>query len=158
MWLLASPRKRVTKVGEFYLAVGLLFSITLHGLILLAFHSAHDPVFTSPDIPMDIVLLSDETTSPPQPVTAPAPQQQAGIPSSPAAEPLVDAPARQYRDALEMKLRALAKLRLPTVDTHVSRNVGLSRLSATSNNATAGEYAAYAVTDFIRAQANGVGA
>lgn len=102
---------------------------------------------------MDIVLLADETTSQPQPVTAPAPQQQAGILSSPSAMPIGASPSNQRPDDLQMKLHALAKLRQPSVDTHLSeKSLGLSQLSATSNDAAVGPYATYAVRDFIRAQ------
>jgi len=136
-----------------YLAVGFLCSAVLHGFMLLAFLSTHDRTVTSPDIPMDVVVLADETASPPQPVTAPAPQQQAGIPSSPAAQPIGASRSNEHPDDLEMKLHALAKLRQPSVATHLAeKNLGLSQLSATSKDAVAGPYATYAVRDFIRAQ------
>jgi hypothetical protein len=67
------------------LAAGFICSVILHGLILLVFLSAHDRTIRSPNIPMDAVVLADETASPPQSMTALAPQQQAGMPSSPAA-------------------------------------------------------------------------
>jgi hypothetical protein len=143
----ADGRRRV------YFAAGLFCSVILHGLILLVFLSRHDRTATPPDIPMDIVLLADETTSPPQPVTAPAPQQRAGILAPTAAMPIGASPSNQRPDDLEMKLHELAKLRQPSVDTHLSeKNLGLSQLSATSNDAAAGPYATYAVQDFIRAQ------
>jgi hypothetical protein len=136
-----------------YLAVGFLCSAILHGFLLQGFLSTHDHTVTSPDIPMDVVVLADETASAPQPITAPAPQQQAGIPSLPAAEPIGASPSNERPDDLEMKLHALAKLRQPSVDTHLTKkNLGLSQLSATSKDAVAGPYATYAVRDFIRAQ------
>jgi hypothetical protein len=136
-----------------YLAIGFLGAVILHGLILTIFLSTHDHTPTPPDIPMDVVVLADETASPPQPVKAPAPQQQAGIPSSPAAEPIGASPSNERPDDLEMKLHALAKLQQPSIDTHLSqKNLGLSQMAATSTDAAAGPYATYAVKDFIRAQ------
>jgi len=136
-----------------YFAVGVLCSAILHGFMLLLFLSAHARTVMSPDIPIDVVMLADETASPPQPIKAPAPQQQAGIPSSSATQPIGAAPSNERPDELEMKLHALAKLRLPSVATRLAeRNFGLSQLSATSNDAAAGPYATYAVRDLIRAQ------
>ena len=136
-----------------YFAVGFLCSAVLHGFMLLAFFSAHDRTVTSRDVPMDVVVLADETASSPQPITAPAPQQRAGIPSSPAAEPIGASPSNEHPDDLEMKLHALAKLQQPSVATHLAeKNLGLSQLSATSKDAVARPYATYAVRDFIRAQ------
>ncbi|HEY2532995.1 MAG TPA: hypothetical protein VGJ20_34525 [Xanthobacteraceae bacterium] len=136
-----------------YFAVGFLCSAVLHGFVLLVFLSAHDRPVTSPDIPMDVVVLADETASPLQPAKALAPQERAELPSLPAAEPIGALPSNKRPDDLEVKLRALAMLRQPSLVTKLSKkNLGLSHLSATSNDATVGPYATYAVGDFIRAQ------
>lgn len=133
--------------------LGFVCSVLLHGLILLPFVLMHDWVAMPLVIPMDIVMLADETAGPPQPDTAFVPQQKAGQPSSPAALPVGASPSTERPDDLEIKLHTLAKLRQPSVDTHLSENdTGLSHMSATSNNAVAAPYAMYAVRDFIRAQ------
>ena len=56
-------------------------------------------------------------------------------------------------DELDIKLHALAELRQPSVDTHLSKkDLGLARQSAMSEEAEPGSYPTYAVRDFIRAQ------
>lgn len=102
------------------------------------------------------IALADQTSSPRQPDEALVPQQKAGMPSSPAAEPAGASRSNKHPDGLEIKLHTLAKLRQPSLDTHLSeRNTGLSRMSATSDDAATGSYATNAVRDFIRAQAEG---
>jgi hypothetical protein len=62
-------------------------------------------------------------------------------------------PSRKPPDELDIKLHALAELRQPSVDTHLSkRDIGLARQSAMSEEAEPGSYPTYAVRDFIRAQ------
>jgi hypothetical protein len=131
----------------------LLCSAILHGLILPPlFLSAH-PDNPSLIIPMDLVVLADETAGPPQPDAAIVPQQQAGMPSSPAAEPAGIAPSKEPPDDLDIKLHALAKLRQPSLAADLSKKeLGLARISAMADDAAAGPYASYAVRDFIRAQ------
>jgi hypothetical protein len=135
------------------IVVGLLCSAVLHGLILaLWFVLTREPKDDSAYFPVEIAL-ADQTASPQQPVEAIVPQQKAGAPSSPAAEPRGATPSNKRPDDLEIKLHTLAKLRQPSLDTHLSeRNTGLSRMSATSDDAATGSYATNAVRDFIRAQ------
>jgi len=153
----ANPSLAAAEVSDerqrIYLAIGFFCSVILHGLILPLFLSTPDRTATPPDVPMDVVVVADVTASPSQPVKAAAPQQQAGLESLPAAEPIGAKPSTERPDDLEMKLHALAKLRQPSLDTHLAeKSLGLSRLSATSNEAIAGPYATYAVRDIIRAQ------
>lgn len=139
-----------------WIVVGLLGSVMLHGFILaLWFVLTREPKDNSAYFPVQIAL-ADQTSSPRQPDEALVPQQKAGMPSSPAAEPAGASRSNKHPDGLEIKLHTLAKLRQPSLDTHLSeRNTGLSRMSATSDDAATGSYATNAVRDFIRAQAEG---
>lgn len=141
------------------LGVALLCSAVLHGLVLLPFLSIHrgagEPRDVFRIVPVNVVELADETAGPPQPNKAPVPEQKAGMASSPASQPAGVAPSktRPPPDELEIKLRTLAKLRQPSIDTHLSeKNIGLSNETATSDNAVPGSTATYAVKDYIRAQ------
>ena len=153
----ANPDFAVTQAADesqrVYWVVGFFCSVILHGLILPLLLSTPDRAAMPPDVPMDVVVLADVTASPSQPVKAAAPQQQAGLESLPAAKPIGAKPSTERPDDLEMKLHALAKLRQPSLDTHsAEKSLGLSRLSATSNEAVSGPYATYAMRDVIRAQ------
>ena len=106
---------------------GLIFSVALHALVLSAFvvmlGLAAIPNDISLVIPVDIVQLADKTASPVEPTVAPVPQQQAAPPSSPDPIPVDLLSARKKRlppDELEAKLRQLAQLRQPLVDTHLA--------------------------------------
>lgn len=140
------------------LGVGFLCSAILHGLALLFFsmhRGAAEPQDVFRIVPVNVVELADETAGPPQPNKAPVPEQKAGMASSPASNPAGAVPSktRPPPDDLEMKLRALAKLRQPSTDTHLSeKNIGLSNVTATSDDAVPGSAATYAVKDYIRAQ------
>jgi hypothetical protein len=124
---------------RYNLSVGLVCSVLLHGLLLPAFilmlYSSARPHNVLLAIPVNIVELSDETTGPPQPDKALVPQQRAAEPSSPVAEPVGISRLTKppLPDALETKLRMLAKLQQPVVDTHLlEKEVGRSRISAMS--------------------------
>jgi hypothetical protein len=131
----------------------LLCSAILHGLVLPPLFLSARPDSPALVIPMDIVVLADETAGPPQPDAAIVPQQEAGMPSSPAVEPAGIAPSKDRPDDLDIKLHALAKLRQPSLDTHLSKKqLGLARMSAMADDAAPASYATYAVRDFIRAQ------
>ncbi len=134
-------------------AVWLLCSAVLHGLVLLLFFLTVEPQSGSYFFPVDIVVLADRSVGPPQPDTASEPRQKGGQPSTPAAEPVGVSPAKAHPDDLDIKLHALAKLRQPSVDTHLAeKDIGLSRRSAMSNDAASASFAIYAVRDFIRSQ------
>jgi hypothetical protein len=123
-----------------WMGIGLLGSVMLHGFILaLCFVLARTPKDDYSDyFPVEIVL-ADQTASPRQADKAIVPQQEAGTPSLPAAQPPGAAPSNNHPDDLEIKLHRLAQLQQPNIDLHVpARNAGLSRMSATSADAAAG--------------------
>ena len=134
------------------LVVALSCSIALHGAALPLFLLANAPKNVAFAIPIDIVELADETAGPPQPDTAPVPVQQAGKPSTPAAEPAGASRSNARPDDLEAKLNALAKLRQSSLDTRRAENtLGLSHTAAMRDDMP-GPSATLAVRDFIRAQ------
>src|ERR1039458_5058856 len=105
---------------------------------ILMLYSTAQPRDVLLAIPVNIVELSDETTGPPQPDKALVPQQRAAEPSSPVAEPVGISRLTKppLPDALETKLRMLAKLQQPVVDTHLlEKEVGRSRISAMRDEA-----------------------
>lgn len=141
------------------LGIGFFCSVILHVLALLLFFSMHrgagEPRDVFRIVPVNVVELADETTGPPQPEKAQVPEQKAGMASSPASQPAGVAPSktRPPPDELEVKLRALAKLRQPSIGTHLSeKNIGQSNVTATGDDTVPGSTAAYALKDFIRAQ------
>lgn len=145
-----APAAKATRRHD--LIVALLCSIALHGAVLPLFLLANGPKNVAFAIPIDIVELADETAGPPQPDKAPVPQQQAGKPSTPAAEPPGVSPANARPDDLEVKLNALAKLRQSSLDSRrAEKTLGLSHTAAMRDD-MAGASATLAVRDFIRAQ------
>jgi hypothetical protein len=138
---------------------GLIVSLLLHLfavlLVLFFVRSAlRPPGPAALVVPVDVVRLGEETTSPPQPQRSAVPQQRAARTlakqtSSFAASPRGKNPPT---DELEAKLRALAKLRQPDSKLPLLANPGISDVTATSNGATPGQQAAYSVRDYIRAQ------
>jgi hypothetical protein len=147
------------EIRRYNLSVGLVCSVLLHGLLLPAFilmlYSTAQPRDVLLAIPVDVVELSDETTGPPQPEKTLVPQQRAAEPSLPVAEPVGISRLTKppLPDALETKLRMLAKLQQPVVDTHLlEKEVGRSRISAMRDEALPGPYATYALSDLLRAQ------
>lgn len=133
--------------------VWLLCSAILHILILPPLLLWSRPGKIALVVPLDLVMLADATAGPAQPDVALVPQEQAGGPSSPAAPPIGAVPAKKPPDELDTKLHALAQLRQPSVDTHLSKKeLGLSGMAAMSEDATPRPHATYAVRDFIRAQ------
>jgi hypothetical protein len=136
---------------------GFACSVVLHGLALAVFilvlHGAARPNDVSLVIPVNIVELADRTAGPLRPDTAVVPQEKAGPPSSPAAKPAAVSPLQKVPppDDLEIKLRKLAQLRQPILDTHLARTgEGLARKSAMREEAALGAHAT--IEDFLRAQ------
>jgi hypothetical protein len=108
-----------------------------------------DRVGTTIVVPVDVVLLTDQSAGPPPPDTASAPPEESDATASPAAVPLGTEPSEHPPDELERKLQRLAKLRQPGPDTPLLKSdASPSRASSMSN--TAGD--SFAVSDFIRAQ------
>src|SRR5258708_7630515 len=96
---------------------GFLCSVLLHGLMVLPLVLMLDRVATTLVIPVDVVVLADQSAGPPPPDTASAPQKEPDATASPAAVPLGTAPSDEHPDELERKLQRLAKLRQPGPDT-----------------------------------------
>jgi hypothetical protein len=128
-------------------------SAILHALILPPLLLLTRPGQPAVIIPLDIIVLADQTTGPQQPDAVIVPLQEAGALATPAAPPVGGTPSQKPPDEIDIKLHALAELRQPSVNTHLSKkDLGLARQSAMGEEAEAGPYATYAVRDFIRAQ------
>lgn len=141
--------------------VGLAGSAILHGLalLLLLFLIAHgrreqrSPPFRI--VPIDMVQLGEDTTSPAQPLKAPVPQEKAAPRPkyNPAPQGVAPQKTRPLPDELESKLRTLSKLRQPPSETPLEEDeTGASNVSADSDGARRGPHAAYSLRDYIRAQ------
>jgi hypothetical protein len=137
---------------------GIAGSLLLHGialaLILFLFIRGAQQISQKqpPFLPVDVVQLGDETTAPPAPNHAPVPQQKAMKGPAGAPKPEAYAPNRtkQPKDALEVQLRNLSRLRQPDSDLKIEN--GASADMATTNGAQAGAATVYSVRDYIRAQ------
>ena len=130
------------------LVVGMLCSAALHGLLVLPYILSRGPAPATLIIPIDVVLFADQAAGPLLPDVVLAPQQEAGTPSSAAAQPLGDLPSEEpVADELELKLQRLAKLRQPSLDTKLAKSD--DRQLSPSNNGAADSYA---VSDYLRAQ------
>jgi hypothetical protein len=140
---------------------GVATSLLLHGLaaFLVLFHLAHrvvvPPVVAPvPFVPVDLIRLGDETRSPPAEHKALVPQQKAGRPqdaASPkdaAVSPVGKKPPPP--DALEAKLRALARLKQPDSPLKLAEGQGVSNVDAA--NGAPGDTATYAIRDYVLAQ------
>jgi hypothetical protein len=140
---------------------GVAVSLLLHGLLALLALAAlvrhtttvsHAP--PSPFVPVDLVRLADETRSPPADVHARIPQQRAGRPQDAASpEPRAVAPNGTRPaplDAVDAKLRALARLRQPTSRLVITEGSGVSTVDAASG--APGDSATYAIRDYVLAQ------
>jgi hypothetical protein len=134
------------------LAAGLVCSGVLHGLLVVALVLTRSTVATPQVIPLDVVLVDEETAGPLQAEAPVGPPQTAAtaLPEDlpPPSIPAPDKPA----DPLEQKLERLANLQ----DTDEHRPLPKSAMrvltaSPASSNVEAAE-TTYAVSDFIRAQ------
>lgn len=140
---------------------GWLGSLFLHLLFLMiVFVLVRNTSQTSQNlakfVPVNIVQLGENTTSPPQRLTATVPQQKSPVQKLVRRSvPAATAPVRKAsaQDAMEAQLRALARLREPETNLPVLDNSGASNVDATSDDATPGSNATYSVRDYIRNQA-----
>ncbi|MEI9889003.1 MAG: hypothetical protein WDN08_21375 [Rhizomicrobium sp.] len=142
---------------------GLAASLLLHGLfallvlLLILRGTAPPQVPPSHVVPIEVVQVGEETTSPPQPLKAKIPQ-----PVTPRAPPHAPAAANRPQgisprgtkpvDDLETRLRALAHLRQPQSNLLPLDTPRAADTPASSSDAAPGAVAAYAVRDLIRAQ------
>jgi hypothetical protein len=136
---------------------GLALSVVLHGLafaaLIFILKGAAAPLDSSLVVPVDIVQLADQIAGPIEPKTAIVPKEKSGPPSSPPTKSVALAPhaMKPPPSDLEVKLRKLAQLREPVVDTHISQNgEGLSRVSTMRERTAFGAHAT--IKDFLRAQ------
>jgi outer membrane biosynthesis protein TonB len=140
------------------LSPAFLGSLLLHGLALFLIlflilrHRSQIAQKSSPYVPVDVVQMGDETTTPPAPNHAPVPQQKAmrGPAAAPKPEGYAPNRAKAPKDELEVQLRNLSRLSQPNSDLKIEN--GASDDAATSNGADPGAATAYSVRDYIRAQ------
>jgi hypothetical protein len=140
---------------------GVLVSLALHGLlaflllVVVARHTTEMAIKSLPQpaiLPVDLIRLGNETRSPPAELRSPIPQQKAGRPQE-AASPNPHATAQTGKkpvDALEAKLKALARLKQPNSPLTIGEGVGVSTVDAT--NGAPGDAATYAIRDYVLAQ------
>jgi hypothetical protein len=134
-------------------SIGLLCSGALHGLLLAALLLSRGMTAATYVIPVDVVLVNENTAGPLQPdPTVGPPRKQAIAPlpedSTLSGIPSPDTPA----DPLEQKLERLAELREMNEHRPLPKSdVRSLQASHASSDAEAPE-PTYAVSDFIRAQ------
>jgi hypothetical protein len=142
---------------------GVAVSLLLHGLLLLLVlttlqqHTAKTALSGDRQpavVPVDLVRLGDETRSPPADLHALVPQQRAGRPQE-AASPENRAVSAEGKkpapvDAVEAKLRALARLKQPDSPLKLDVGQGVSDIDAA--NGAPGDAATYSIRDYVLAQ------
>ncbi len=139
---------------------GLAISLLLHGLVafLVLFTVARHVTIpfpqTVPVVPVDLIRLGDETRSPPADLKSVVPQQKAGRPQE-AASPSNEAVSPTGKkappeDAIEAKLRALARLKQP--DSHIKLPEGQGVSNVDAANGAPGDSATYSIRDYVLAQ------
>ncbi|MDR3528247.1 MAG: hypothetical protein P4L57_13310 [Rhizomicrobium sp.] len=139
---------------------GVAVSLALHALLLclvllqLVQHSAVKSFRPEPFVAVDLVRLGEETRSPPAALHALVPQQKAGrhqdeaSPVRAAVSPTGKKPPPE--DALDAKLRALARLKQP--NTKVTLDPGQGVAAADFSNGLEGDAATYSIRDYVLAQ------
>jgi hypothetical protein len=103
-------------------------------------------------LPVELIRLADETRSPPAEKHSIVPQQKAGRPQE-AASPVpgtTSATGRRPIDALDAKLKALARLKQPDSKLTIGEGQGISNVD--SANGEPGDGATYAIRDYVLAQ------
>jgi hypothetical protein len=128
--------------------VGLLCSVVLHAAVLLPIILLAGREAITQIIPLDVIVVGDQSGEPPSPERMSAPQKVAGSDASPAATSEV-APADPQPDPLDLKLQRLAKLRQSGSDPNISQSAASPSRVAPMSQAVTGPRA---VGDFIRAQ------
>lgn len=140
--------------------IGVAASLLLHGLLVLLVvgtliqQTYQVPVSTFHIVPVDVVRLGDETQSPPAEQRALVPQQRAGRPqqeSAPTRETLSPKAIKPAPvDALDAKLRALARLKQPETKFAIAEGRGVSNVDAADG--APGNAATYSIRDYVLAQ------
>jgi len=140
---------------------GALGSLLFHGLVLLLVilwatqRTSQSPPATMHFVPVDLIRLGEETTSPDAAQKSVIPQQRASraAQASNPTPPEGVAPSKtkpEPVDDLDAKLRALAKLRQPDTKLQLSDSPGVSNVDA--GNGVPGDRALYSVRDYVLAQ------
>ena len=156
--ILAAGRRYATTDG-----LGVAVSLVLHGLLafLVLAVVAHHTTGTTPNamplppfVPVDLIRLGDETRSPPAAVRSVVPQQKAGLPQEAATlvprtvSPTGKKPAPV--DAIDAKLKALARLKQPDSPLKLIVGEGVSNIDASAG--APGDSATYSIRDYVLAQ------
>lgn len=135
---------------------GIAGSLILHGLalvlILILVTSRTQRLQPEPPfVPVDLFAVGEETAVPPAPMRALAPQEKAmhGPAAAPKPEGISPKGTRPVRDALEVRLKNLARLQQPDSDLKIE-NEGTSAIAATNGDVAGAT--GYSVRDYIRAQ------
>ena len=140
---------------------GALGSLLFHGLVLLLViiwatqRTSQSPPAAMHFVPVDLIRLGEETTSPDAAQKSVIPQQRASraAQASNPTPPEGVAPSKtkpEPLDDLDAKLRALAKLRQPDTKLQLSDSPGVSNVDA--GNGVLGDRALYSVRDYVLAQ------
>ena len=105
-----------------------------------------------PFVPVELIRLADETRSPPAEKHAVIPQQKAGRPQDAAtlAPQGVSPTGKKPVDALDAKLKALARLKQPPSKLILEEGAGAANVDTA--NGEAGDHATYAIRDYVLAQ------
>jgi len=143
--------------------LGVALSLVLHGvlaflvLVAVARHTTETTpiaVPLPPFVPIDLIRLGDETRSPPAATRSVVPQQKAGLPQEAATlvprtvSPTGKKPAPV--DAIDAKLKALARLKQPDSPLKLAEGQGVSNIDAASG--APGDTATYSIRDYVLAQ------
>lgn len=158
--LMSVVKKRTRDTGP-----GFASALFLHGFVVALIILLRMPIGSTPPasalriVPVDVVQLGEQTASPPAELKSVLPQQKR-LPARRQEEANPVAPEGTSErgtkpvplDNLQAKLRALARLRQPDTAPNVVANAGQSDVTSTSDDATAGDQAAYSVRDFVRQQ------
>ena len=158
--VIGAAKRRARDTGP-----GFASALFLHGLIVALIILMRMPI-GSPQtnralhiVPVDVVSFGEETTTLPAVVKSALPQQKR-VPTTRQQEASLRPPdgvspsgAKPVPlDNLAAKLQALARLRQPETAPAVIDNSGQSDVTSASDDALAGDNAAYAVRDFVRQQ------
>jgi hypothetical protein len=146
---------RYAKENGMGVAVSLALHALLLGLVLLELvrHSPMIPTRPEPFVAIDLVRLGEETRSPPAEHHGLVPQQKAGRrqeESSPVRAAVSPTGKKAPEDALDTKLRALAKLKQPNTTVKLETGQGVSNEDV--SNGIEGDAAAYSIRDYVLAQ------